>query len=264
MQEIDLATHKPDLRKILLIGNEGTGKTRFIGTMPKPICICSFDKGINTLAGIEEVKAYVFMDENRYQPKAWAEFSLFYKDLKAGKIKYKGVDGKEVPYQTIAIDSLTALSKFILDHAMYINNNVDGKGSGDSVFASYRNTKSFLEDVVTTAVYGAPYTVCTAILEAMNDKLTGQIFFLPSTEGKFREEAGQWFDVVGFMSVDVNPATKKPKFIMDLVGDRTKKAKIRIPSDLTQMGLVIENPSYPKLLEIATNTGLKVDPAKTK
>lgn len=261
MQEIDLATHKPDLRKILLIGNEGTGKTKFIGTMPKPICICSFDKGIDTLTGIDGIKAYVFMDESRYHPKAWAEFELFYRDLKAGKIKYKGSDGKEVPYQTIAIDSLTALSKFILDHANYINQSVDAKVVG---YVPYTRTKSFLEDVVTTAVYVAPYLVCTAIVEAKKDDLTGQVFFIPSTEGKFREEAGQWFDVVGFMSVDVNPATKKPKFSLDLVGDRTKKAKIRIASDLTQMDLVIENPTYPKLLEIATKAGLKVDPAKTK
>jgi len=45
MEELMLAQVKPDLKKVLLIGMEGSGKTHFIGTMPKPIYIFSFDKG---------------------------------------------------------------------------------------------------------------------------------------------------------------------------------------------------------------------------
>lgn len=243
MIEVELATTKPEVKKILLVGNEGSGKTRFIGTMPKPICICSFDKGISTLYGQDGIKAYVFMDDDRRNPKAWSEFISFYNKLKLGQVKYKDPKtGKEEPYKTLAIDSITALSKFILDHANFVNNTVDAKVVG---FEPYTRTKSFLQDVVIKSVLASEYFVCTAILESNKDEKTGQIFFQPSTEGRFREEMGQWFDAVGFMAVDIG-ADKKPKFTMDLVGDRSRKAKIRLPS-LPANGLIITDPSYDKL-----------------
>jgi len=206
MQQINLHEMKPDFRKLLLVGPEGCGKTRFIGTMPRPICVCSFDKGISTLAGEEGITAYIFMDDDRRSPKAWSEFRSFYSDLKAGKVKYKRPDGTEEPYKTFAVDSITALSKFILDHANYVNNTIDSKGEN---YNAYKQTKSFLEDVVVTGILASEYFVGTAIIEPDKDNLTGTINYLPSTEGKFRTEAGQWFDVVGFMSIDVNPSTKQ-------------------------------------------------------
>ena len=109
MEELNLAEVKPDIKKILLIGPEGSGKTHFIGTMPKPIYLFSFDKGYHTLAGKPGITVGLCMDENRYVPHAYADFKQRFDQLKKG-LKYKWPDGKEEPYCTIALDSLSFLS----------------------------------------------------------------------------------------------------------------------------------------------------------
>lgn len=241
--EIDLATKKPELKKLLLIGHEGTGKTNFIGTMPKPIYICSFDKGYDTLAGMAGVKVGLFMDEDRYRPHAWTDFRAKFDELRKGAV-YTWPDGKVEPYKTFAIDSITALSKCIFDHEQRVNNTID-KPAG---FTPYTNTKSKLQDVVTQGVYIAEYFVCTAIIEPSKDDITGEIFFTPSTEGKFREEAGQWFDGVFFMSVDKDLSTGKTRYQMLTVGDKRYKAKIRLPSSIGNVISSVEQPSFPGLM----------------
>jgi AAA domain len=258
MQEFNMEDYVPGVKKILLIGTEGTGKTRFIKSLPKPICVCSFDKGIATLAGESGITSFVFMDEDRYHPKAWAEFKQFYSKLKSGQIKHKHKDGREEAFKSFAIDSITSLSKFIIDHCNYVNGTIDAKVVG---FTPYTQTKSALQDVVTSGVLVAEHFLCTALIEAEKDEITGQLFFRPSTEGKFREEAGQWFDVVGYMNAETNALTKQPRFTMDLLGDKSKRAKIRLPSLGDGSLLLIEDPSYDKLVKLAA-THKSVNPTQ--
>lgn len=243
LQEIDLSTKKPELKKLLLIGQEGSGKTHFIASMPKPIYIFSFDKGIDTLAGVQGITAAVVMDENRYKPHAYLDFKQKFDELKMGKTLYKWPDGRTEKYKTLAIDSLTALSKCIFDHEQNINNTTD-KPAG---FGPYMNTKSKLQDCVTQGVYIADHFICTALIEPTKDDITGEIFFTPSTEGKFREEAGQWFDAVLFMTVDKDLQGNR-KYKMLTVGDRRQKAKIRLPSSIGNAVAAIEEPSYATLM----------------
>ena len=243
MEELDLRSIKPDIRKILLIGPEGVGKTHFIGTMPKPIYIFSFDRGIQTLAGEDGIKAGVFMDGDRHSPKAYSEFKLTFEKFKRGEMKYKGVDGKEVPYATVAIDSITALSKFIFDHEQRVNNTVDKQGG----FQVWGNVKTKLQDIVTQSVLLAQYAVFTAIIEPEKDELTGEIFFKPSCEGSFRNEMGQWMDAVLFLTVDKTLNGEK-QYKMLTVGDRRMKAKLRLPTNLANSVSAVETPSYQELI----------------
>lgn len=234
----------PDLKKILLIGVEGTGKTHFIATMPKPIHLFSFDKGYLTLAGIPDITYSAYIDEDRYRAHAYADFKRDWDAFKRGDIKYTGKDGKAVPYRTVAIDSVTALSKCIFDHEQKMNNTVDRQGG----FGVWGNVKSKLQDVVLQSLVVADYTVFTAIVEANKDDLTQEIFFTPSTEGKFREEMGQWMDAVLFMQVDKNRSTGAKVYQMLTVGDRRMRAKIRIPSSIASKVDAIEDPDFEKLM----------------
>lgn len=243
MQELDLATKKPEMKKILVIGMEGSGKTNFIGTMPKPIYLFSFDKGYDTLAGMAGVTVGLCMDENRYMPKAYAEFKLKFDELRKGK-KYKWPDGREETYKTIAIDSISFLSTLLYDHEQKINNTIDKAGG----FGVWGNVKSKLQDIVNQAVLASEYFVCTALLETTKDDITGEIFFVPSMMGSMKNEVGAWFDAVFYMTVDKNMNDGTKKYKMLTVGDRRQKAKIRLPSQIGNVISAVEEPSFTSLM----------------
>lgn len=243
MQEINLATIKPDLRKILLIGPSGSGKTHFIGSMPKPIYIFSFDKGYDTLAGIPGITVGLCMDEDRYKPHAYADFKFAFDTLKKGS-KYTWPDGKEEAYKTIAIDSLSFLSTFLYDHEAKIQNTIDKPGG----YGVYGAVKSKLQDIVNQSVLIAEYVVCTALPETTKDDITGEIFFVPSMVGSMKHEIDAWFGAVFYMVVDKNPTNGAKQYKMLTVGDRRQKAKLRIPSSIANKVAAVEEPDFNKLM----------------
>lgn len=244
MEEIDLMTQKPDIRKVLLIGQEGSGKTNFIGTMPKPIYVFSTDKGYLTLAGIPGIKVGLCMDEDRYKPHAFSDFRLKFEELKRG-LKYKWPDGREEPFKTIAIDSISFLSNFIFDHEQRISNNIDKPGG----FAVYGTVRSRIMDILNSAVMIAEYVCCTALVAPSKDDTTGEIFFSPVMVGSIKDEIGAWFDAVLFLQVDKDVLKGTKAYKMLTVGDRRQKAKIRLPSNIANVLLSVEEPNFEKLME---------------
>lgn len=262
MQELDLATKKPELRKILVIGNEGTGKTNFIGTMPKPVYMFSFDKGYDTLAGVPGITVGLCMDEDRYRPHAYMDFKAQFDKLRRG-LKYKWPDGREEAYRTIAIDSMSFLSTLLFDHEQKVNNTIDKQGG----FGVWGNVKSKLQDIVNQAVLASEYFVCTALLETTKDEITGEIFFVPSMMGSMKNEVGAWFDAVFYMTVDKNPADGTKKYKMLTVGDRRQKAKIRLPSTIGNVISAVEEPSFTAIMakiDAALAESAKINQTTTK
>lgn len=243
MEEIVLTELHPDIRKVLLIGAEGVGKTNFIKTMPKPIYCFSFDKGYLTLAGETGIKVGVCMDEDRYRPKAYAEFKQKFDKLVAGE-KFKYPDGREEPYQTIALDNISFLSDMVFDHLQKINNNIDKPGG----YAVYGLVKSYLQDIVNKCVAIANYVVCTALLDSTKDEITGEIFFTPNIVGSIKSEIGAWFDGVFYLTVDKAPNGDK-QYKLITVGDRRQKAKIRLPSKIANSISAVETPDFKLLMD---------------
>jgi len=254
MQELDLHDVKPDIKKILLIGPEGSGKTHFIGTMPRPVYVFSMDKGYLTLAGEPGITVGLCMDEDRYKPHAYADFKKKFDELKTG-LMYKWPDGRTEKYKTIAIDSVSFLSTFLFDHEQKINNTIDKPGG----FPVYASVKSKMQDVVNQSVLLAAYVVCTALIESTKDDITGEIFFVPSMVGSMKNEIGAWFDAVFYMSVDKNPVTGAKVYKMLTVGDRRQKAKVRVPSSLANVIAAVEKPDFAELLAKINqnNTGVQ-------
>lgn len=248
MQEINLTDVKPDLKKVLVIGHEGVGKTNFIKTMPRPIYLFSFDKGYQTLAGEDKMTVGLCMDDDRYKPHAYADFSLKFDQLTKG-LKYKNKDGSEEPYKTVAIDSISFLSTFLFDHLQRLNNNIDKPGG----YAVYGAVKSKLQDVLNRAILVTEYVVVTALLDTDKDEDTGELFFVPSVVGSIKTEIGAWFDAVFYMTVDKNPTTGAKVYKMLTVGDRRQKAKLRLPSSLSRLIAASEEPDFGALMAKLNN-----------
>lgn len=249
MQELSTKDIKPDLKKILVIGHEGVGKTNFIKTMPRPIYIFSFDKGYQTLAGEDKITIGVCMDSDRHKPTAYADFTLKFEALVKGE-KYKNPDGSEEPYKTIAIDSISFLSTFLFDHLQRLNNNIDKPGG----YAVYGAVKSKLQDILNRAVMATEYVVFTALLDTDKDEDTGQLFFVPTVVGSIKTEIGAWFDAVFYMTVDKNPTTGAKVYSMLTVGDSRQKAKLRLPSNLAKLVGVREEPDFAALMKKINQT----------
>lgn len=243
MNEIETVTLKPDIRKLLLIGNPGVGKTNFIKTMPKPIYVFSFDKGYLTLAGEDGIKVGVCMDEDRYSPKSYAEFNTKFQKLCQGE-KYKWSDGREEAYQTIALDNVSFLSTAIFDHQQKVNSNIDKPGG----FLVYGQVRSKLQDILNKSVTIANYVVCTALLEADKDDSTGEIFFVPSVVGSIKHEMGAWFDAVFYLTIDKTPQGNK-LYKLITVGERRQQAKIRLPSRIANAVSAVETPDFGLLMK---------------
>ena len=254
MEEIDLAKVDADIKKVLLIGQEGSGKTEFLKTMPKPVYVFSFDKGYMTLAGTPGIKVGLCMDENRYKPHAYADFLTKFNELKKGA-SYTWPDGRVEQYRTIAIDSISFLSTFLFDHLQAMKNNVDKPGGYDV----YGLVKSKTQDILNQSVMLAEYVVCTALRDVDKDDTTGEIFYVPSMVGSIKNEIGAWFDAVLYMTVDKSPTGEKT-YKMLTVGDRRQKAKIRVPSAVGRIIAAAEEPDFAKLTERIRVAQAKVAP----
>ena len=243
MHELNMKDIKPDLRKILVIGHEGVGKTNFIKTMPRPIYIFSFDNGYQTLAGEDKITVGLCVDEDRYKPHAYLDFTTQFDKLQKG-LKYKNTDGTEKPYKTIAIDSISFLSTFLFDHLQRVNNNIDKPGG----YGVYGAVKSKLQDILNKAIIISEYVVVTALLDTDKDEDTGELFFVPSVVGSTKNEMGAWFDAVFYMTVDKNPTTGIKTYKMLTVGDRRQKAKLRLPTSLAKLVASSEEPDFQALM----------------
>ena len=257
MQEFELSEVKPGLKKILLIGHEGSGKTHFIGTMPKPIYFFSFDKGYATLAGEKGIKVGLCMDLDRQRPTAFSDFEKKFNQLMAGEM-YTHPDGKQEPYKTIAFDNISFLSTYLYDHLQAINSNIDKPGG----YAVYGALKSKMKDFINRAVGIAQFVVATALVETEKDELSGEIFDIPSTEGKIRNELGAWFDAVFFMQV--NKRGDQCNYELLTVGDRRKKAKVRVPSSINKVINAKEVPDFRVIYSKIRNASKQIDEAKQK
>lgn len=243
MIELDMLQEKPDIRKILAIGSEGTGKTRLGLTLPKPIYCFSFDNGFRTLAGHAGVRVGQLLESDRKAPKVWPEFMLKFGQLIGGE-RYKWPDGREENYRTIMFDPLTFMSKALFDYVQFLNNNVDKKAG----YNEYQLIKSRTEDILNRAVACAEYVYCTALLDSQKDELTGELFFVPNMVGSIREEVGAWFDAVFYMEVDKGLSGEKT-YKMLTVGGRRHKAKIRVPSAISSKVAPSEEPDILRLIE---------------
>lgn len=96
-----------DRMKVAICGEPKTGKSSLIArTARKPLLHYDFDDRKESIAGIQDVVIKTLVDKNDTTPTAW---SVLESDL--GTLEYLK-EKKELPFKSVAIDSITFLRKY--------------------------------------------------------------------------------------------------------------------------------------------------------
>lgn len=196
---------------ILIVGDGGTGKTRFIATCPKPY-IYDFDNGTASIAG-EDVEYDTFKDapygvkvgaaqkaEGIYEwGTAWPAFIKHLNDNVAAQ-----VDKGEMKFGTYALDSLTSLANICMNYVLKSS----GKTGTASPEIQHWGMQLRLLEIVMDQLTALPVPlIVTAHIKRDNNLVSGAVAeMLPLVGGQLSGKVGIYFDEVWYTDVKLVPA----------------------------------------------------------
>jgi hypothetical protein len=195
---------------ILIVGDGGSGKTRFLATCPKPF-IYDIDNGTASIAG-EDVEYETFKDapygvkvgaaqkaEGIFEwGTAWPAFIKHLNDNVAGQI-----DKGTVPFGLYSIDSLTTLAMISMNYVLKGNNKV---GSAAPEVQHWGQQLRLLEVVMDQLTALPVPLVVTAHIRRDQNILMETTEFLPLVGGQLSAKIGIYFDEVWYTKTKQLPA----------------------------------------------------------
>lgn len=201
--------------RILLIGDSGTGKTHFLGTMPKPF-IADFDRGLSTLSG-KDVQALMYSPTN-----GWPEFRKEVQEWRQGA-KYG--------CETFCLDSMTTAADAALTWVLVKNGRSGQQPTVQDWGEAIREVKALMGYLTTLPCHVA----VTAHAQVVKDELLGDVQYLPLLYGKdLPHRLGIWFDEVYMTTVtsEVKNGAKANRYRLQVKPDtRMKILKSRMNTD---------------------------------
>lgn len=196
---------------ILLVGDGGTGKTRFLGTCPNPF-IYDFDNGLASLRG-QDVEYATFKDapygvkvgsaqkaEGIYPwGEAWPAFIKHLNDNVAHQ-----VDTGKTQFGTYGLDSLTTLANICMNFVLKGNNKI---GTAAPEVQHWGQQLRLLETVMDQLTALPVPLIVTAHIRRDNNLVSGEtVEMLPMVGGQLSGKIGVYFDEVYFTEVKFRPS----------------------------------------------------------
>lgn len=223
----------------LLIGDSGTGKTRFFDTCPKPVLLIDTDKGTASLTGREGIDYQTFkelsygekpptghlIEEGFYAwGTAWPAVTAFINEhvgrpLDAGTCKYK----------TLGVDSLTMLTDIAVTYILKQNDKrlISDYKDGRQFWGAFLNNMSEMFSQLSAW----PLTkVLTAHVRRDEDAYSGITTKMPLVPGQFSAKVSTYFDEIYFADVvteGVGPAKKSRYTIHTQTDSSMRQARSR-------------------------------------
>ena len=237
---------------ILLIGDSGTGKTNFIGTIAdagESVYVFDFDKGMATLAG-KDVEYDTFKEASKGQKvlpfakaqgvyefaAAWPAFIKKLNDIGALIDQGKGP-------QNIAFDSLTFMSMIAMSHVLF-STNQDMPHQG-----SWGAQQEYIKRVLNQVTAWPVRLICTAHIQRDTNDLTQVTEKLPLLTGKLAGLISAFFDEVYYTEVDTDKNGKQTFWLRTASDVAVKQAGSRLkvpnktPSDFREVRKFFPKPA---------------------
>lgn len=211
LKDDDLRT---TFKRILLVGESGTGKTNFLGTMPKPF-VADFDNGLETLVGKDVLY-------RTYAPDAdgWVAF--------AQELDTWRKQGPQYGCETFALDSLS----FAADAAMLYVLRKNGRAGQQPQIADWGDAIRQIKDVLGYLTTLPCHVAVTAHLQVEKDELLGGIIYAPLIYGaELPRKIPAWFGEVYITTVQTKLEQGQPKslYVIQTAPDqRFKLVKTRM------------------------------------
>lgn len=178
--------------RMLIYGMTGAGKTHFLGTCPG-LFIIDTDHGLLTLKrmGVEYNALPIGPQDDCFKT-VW-DILLKIKN-RTGPF---AAGGPFADIKTLAIDSSTKLSKYILDESMRMasKNPLDDKAD----FTDWGRVRSRLENIGRLTQTLPCHVIVTALAQVEKNDVTGALTGGPMLDGKYRDIIGGDFDEFYFL-----------------------------------------------------------------
>lgn len=200
--------------RILLMGDSGTGKTHFIGTMPKPF-VMDFDRGLATLRGKDVGYKMLSIDD-------WLVLKNTVQEWRKG-----APEG----FQTFALDSITMASEAAMAYVLKKNGHTGQQPNIGEWGDAIREVKDLLGYITTLPCN----VVVTAHMQIVKDELLGDIQYQPLIFGKdLPSRMPIYFDEVYLTTISntITGGQKTNEYQLQVKPDsRVKMLKSRMNTD---------------------------------
>lgn len=209
---------KKSFPKILVVGDGGTGKTRFAASCPSPY-IFSFDDNLDSAA------EFAF-DYDMFKDAPWKAIeSKQAHDPSIGiypwgtgwdrmvdkldDVLWPQVKAGTLPYKTIVIDSITTMANLSINQVLKLDNKTGRTNPQVQHWGQQlRNLETVIEEICSWPVM----VVVTAHVRRDENLLAGGIELLPLVGGQFGAKIGIYFSEVYYMKVEGSGKDKKVTF----------------------------------------------------
>lgn len=220
---------KTQSKKVLLIGDSGSGKTSFLGTVPGKLHIIDFDNGLDVLAG-KDIEYGEYYDDKE-KPSAWKRFR---EQMASWR--------KTPPTDSIALDSITTAAECALRYVLDKN----GRGAGLIQQGDWGQAISEVKDALAFLTTLPVHVIITSHYQMFRDETLGQLHFVPLIYGKeLPMVMPKYFNDCWRTYVDLPAGSTEPKYMLQV---RPTGRYSTLKNTLGVKELYVE-PNFGKLLE---------------
>lgn len=251
----------------LLVGDSGTLKTTFLGTLPKPSYIIDTDKGLGTLAGIPDIEYDTFKElahgekpKDKLIEEGFFEWGTAWPAITEAINKNIGrpLDSGTCKYKSIGVDSLTMLTDAAVTYIL--------KTEGKRRISDYKDGRQFWGAFLNnmSELFGQLNSwpmvkACTAHVRRDEDQYTGLTTKMPLVPGQFSAKVSVYFDEVYFTDiVNVPVQMGQPKITKPVLWTETDSTMRQARSRTLNLPTGILPPDYQAIMKYVAERGTNV------